>query len=85
MPQLIERGYLYIAQPPLYKVKRGSSELYLKNEEALQDYLIASTINEASFISSGGKEFSGESLKVLIGKVVKFLSALFYYFNKFTR
>jgi len=83
MREVVDGGFLYIAQPPLYKVKRGSSELYLKNEEALQNYLIASTINEASYISSGGKEFSGESLKELIGKVVKFLSALDHTSKKF--
>jgi DNA gyrase subunit B len=83
MREVVDGGFLYIAQPPLYKVKRGSSELYLKNEEALQDYLIASTINEASFISNEGKEFSGESLKELIGKVVKFLNALDHTSKKF--
>ena len=47
MPDLIERGHIFIAQPPLYKVKRGSSELYLKNERALEDYLIASGLEDA--------------------------------------
>ncbi|GIR10333.1 MAG: hypothetical protein CM15mP21_5950 [Hyphomicrobiales bacterium] len=40
MPEVIEGGYLYIAQPPLYKIKRQSSETYLKDEGALEDYLI---------------------------------------------
>jgi len=47
LPELVEGGYLYIAQPPLYKVKKGKKELYLKNEQALVEYLITTTCDEA--------------------------------------
>ena len=46
MSALIERGYLYIAQPPLYRAKRGNSEVYLKDEAALQGYLFNAAVDE---------------------------------------
>ncbi len=48
MRELIDRGHIYIAQPPLYKVKRGSSEQYLKDERALEDYLVDGGVEEAT-------------------------------------
>jgi DNA gyrase subunit B len=61
MPQLIEKGYLYIAQPPLYKVKRGQSETYLKNAEALEEYLQKVALDEAELHLASGK-LAGEAL-----------------------
>jgi DNA gyrase subunit B len=66
MPELIERGYLYIAQPPLYKATRGKQAIYLKDERALEDFLIGAGIEGAVLRLSSGVEFQGEQLKALI-------------------
>jgi DNA gyrase subunit B len=66
MPSLIERGHLYIAQPPLYKIARGKSEQYLKDERALEDYLIATGIEEAVLRLSNGEELAGADLHKLV-------------------
>ncbi|MBX2806300.1 MAG: DNA topoisomerase (ATP-hydrolyzing) subunit B [Hyphomicrobiales bacterium] len=63
MPELIEGGYLYIAQPPLYKVKRGNSEQYLKDQRAFEDYLIAGGIEEAVLELGTGESVAGEDLR----------------------
>lgn len=63
MPELVEGGYLYIAQPPLYKVKRGQSEQYLKDERALEDYLMTAGLDEAVLVTSEGVERAGNDLK----------------------
>ncbi|MTH76594.1 DNA topoisomerase (ATP-hydrolyzing) subunit B [Paracoccus aestuariivivens] len=62
MPQLIEAGHLYIAQPPLYKVSRGRSEVYLKDEAALEDYLIEQGIDGAALRLGSGESISGADL-----------------------
>ena len=62
MPQIIEGGFLYIAQPPLYKVSRGRSEVYLKDQAALEDYLIAQGIEGAALRLSGGEQIAGADL-----------------------
>jgi DNA gyrase subunit B len=63
MPALIEAGHLYIAQPPLYKVKRGSSESYLKDERAFEDFLIDGGLDGAVLISAGGERRTGRDLR----------------------
>jgi DNA gyrase subunit B len=66
MPELIERGHLYIAQPPLYKATRGKQAIYLKDERALEDFLIDAGIENASLRLETGLEFHGDQLKSLI-------------------
>ncbi len=66
MPELIERGNLFIAQPPLYKVSRGKSEQYLKDERALEDYLISTGVEEAVLRLASGEERAGSDLQKLV-------------------
>lgn len=77
-PELIERGYIYIAQPPLYKVKRGKQEQYVKDDEALFDYLTQSALDSAAFYPA--KEAPAITAKALeelvhefrrVGKIIK--------------
>ncbi|MDA5557608.1 DNA topoisomerase (ATP-hydrolyzing) subunit B [Shimia sp. MMG029] len=62
MPELIEKGHLYIAQPPLYKVARGKSEVYLKDQGALDDYLVNQGIEGAVLKLGNGMEITGQDL-----------------------
>ncbi len=62
MPEIIEGGYLYIAQPPLYKVMRGKSEVYLKDEASLEDYLIQQGVEGAVLRLTDGSEIAGNDL-----------------------
>ena len=66
MPELIERGHLYIAQPPLYKATRGKSAIYLKDERALEDFLVDAGVEGAVLRLASGLEFQGAQLKALI-------------------
>ena len=66
MPELIERGNLFIAQPPLYKVARGKSEQYLKDERALEDYLINTGLEDAVLRLTSGEERAGDDLRKLV-------------------
>ena len=66
MPELVDGGYLYIAQPPLYKVMRGKSETYLKDERAMEDFLINGGLDEAVLVLGNGEERAGNDLASII-------------------
>jgi DNA gyrase subunit B len=66
MPELIERGHLYIAQPPLYKATRGKQAIYLKDERAFEDFLIDAGVEGAVLRLASGAQFQGDQLKGLI-------------------
>ncbi|MDO4427411.1 MAG: DNA topoisomerase (ATP-hydrolyzing) subunit B [Moraxella sp.] len=66
-PELIERGHIYIAQPPLYKVKKGKQELYLKDDDALKAYLLSATIDDNQlFLNKDTPAITGVALEQLL-------------------
>ena len=76
MPELIERGHVFIAQPPLYKATRGKSERYLKDESDLQDYLIAEGASGAVLSSHTGETIAGQHLDEIIAHARQAVAAL---------
>ncbi|MCH9052675.1 MAG: DNA topoisomerase (ATP-hydrolyzing) subunit B [Proteobacteria bacterium] len=66
MAAVIDKGYLYIAQPPLYRAKRGASEVYLKDDRELEDHLIAAGIEETVLTFHDGTESAGEDLHAIL-------------------
>ena len=76
MPELIERGYVYIAQPPLYKAKRGNSIIYLKDDHEMEDYLIRGGCDEAVLEMANGEKILGQDLIGFVEKAVKARSLL---------
>ena len=77
MPEIIERGHLYIAQPPLYKVAKGRSEVYLKDNAALDEYLIDAGVNAMALETAEGPR-SGDDLRALADHARKMRALMAY-------
>jgi len=75
MPKLIENGYLYVAQPPLYKVTRGKKELFLKDERALDEYLLRLAM-EHTVVETPAGELKGPALRALLDRVAQYQERL---------
>lgn len=85
MPELIERGHLYIAQPPLYKVTRGKSIQYLKDEKALEEYLIGQGLDDATLTLGSGEVRAGADLRDLIQDALRLRSLLDGLHSRYSR
>jgi DNA gyrase subunit B len=72
MPELIERGHLFIAQPPLYKVKKGKTEFYVKDEKALQNYLIEEVLEKSVLVDAKQNVLSSGDTKRIVLQMQKF-------------
>ncbi|HWC51646.1 MAG TPA: DNA gyrase subunit B, partial [Nitrospira sp.] len=82
MPELLERGYIYIAQPPLFKVKKGKSERYLKDEGAMNEYLADLAVEDVELYLEGTQDFvTGRRLLAILKKMISF-ETLLARFNK---
>ena len=85
MPELIERGHLFIAQAPLYKVTKGKSTQYLKDERALEDYLIDSVLDGAVLKIADGEAIAGRDLRALLEEARAFRHALLALHSRYDR
>ncbi len=76
MPLLVERGHIYIAQPPLFRAKRGKSETFIKDERALENFLVHRAVEGRSVRTSDGSDISGSTLEKLLHGVIAYRNVL---------
>jgi len=82
-PEIIERGYLYIAQPPLYKYKKGKKEKYLKDEKALEAFLVGSVLNNANEVKIDGSAKPTDEVLNIVNKYKNYIGDLNFYDRHF--
>ncbi|HMO17714.1 MAG TPA: DNA topoisomerase (ATP-hydrolyzing) subunit B [Oligoflexia bacterium] len=76
MRDLVEKGYLYIAQPPLYRVKKGKSEFYLQDDKAFDSFIINAGVDGVSVTGGGGRSFAGADLEPLLKNITDIFNIL---------
>jgi DNA gyrase subunit B len=84
MSELVEKGHVYIAQPPLYKVQRGKSGTYLKDQRALEDYLIDSGLEDNTLVA-GGEERAGKDLRDIVDQARAIVAAIDQLHSRYAR
>jgi len=85
MPELIERGHIYIAQPPLYKVTRGKSVQYLKDQKAFEEYLISSGLEDTSLVLASGEVRTGQDLREVVHDAMRLRNLLDGLHSRYSR
>jgi DNA gyrase subunit B len=85
MPELIERGHIYIAQPPLYKVSRGKSSTYLKDEKAFEEYLIDTGLEDVTLTLGSGEMRAGQDLREIVADAIRLRSLLEGLHSRYSR
>ncbi|MFA9441959.1 MAG: DNA topoisomerase (ATP-hydrolyzing) subunit B [Hyphomicrobium sp.] len=85
MPELVEHGHVFIAQPPLYRVTRGKSETYLKDQRALEDYLIDSGLEETVLVSGTGEERAGKDLRHIVDQARAIVNLIEVLHSRYSR
>ena len=76
MPELVTNGYIYIAQPPLFRIRKNKTELYLKDEKEFNQYFVNELVNVCMLKKQDGDILKGEDLKTLMEEVIKLNSLL---------
>ena len=85
MPELVEKGHVYIAQPPLYRVTKGKTSAYLKDQRALEDYLIDSGLDDGVLITGSGSERGGRDLRDIVDQARVVMSMIDQLHSRYAR